>query len=371
MMRRLARRVALGSMVLAMLGAAPGAAPSTLEYRLYRQIETPIFTVTGFVLSHLPRVLSQSLASPAAASGDEQVVRRFAEGANRERLEPLAERALAAQVSAVLDAEGLGLGLNGVFPPVSFVFREPPLMLIVSPREQIALRAAVPLDAELSAAEMATVEARAEELGVSALVVRIGGLATYPAMLPPSGDIPWLLEAVAHEWVHNYFTLRPLGWRYALGLERDPAVITINETAADLIGREVARAALARFYGATPPAATQPATGSDPRAAYFRSRMRAIRAHVDTLLAAGRVAEAERYMETERQALVAEGFSLRRLNQAYFAFHGSYADGPAGRLDPVVSDVRRLREQSPSLRAFAEAVSGVASAAELRALVAR
>jgi hypothetical protein len=75
---------------------------------------------------------------------------------------------------------------------------------------------------------------------------------------------------------------------------------------------------------------------------------------VDELLAAGRVAEAEEYMETRRIFFWESGYPIRKLNQAYFAFYGSYADsptGPAGE-DPVGAAVRELRARSSSLADF-------------------
>ena len=60
-----------------------------------------------------------------------------------------------------------------------------------------------------------------------------------------------------------------------------------------------------------------------PQPSSFDLAMRRIRLRVDGLLAEERVLEAETYMEEERQKLVEEGHLLRRLNQAYFAFHGS------------------------------------------------
>jgi hypothetical protein len=74
------------------------------------------------------------------------------------------------------------------------------------------------------------------------------------------------------------------------------------------------------------------------------------------LLSQGRVSDAEAYMESERQALVAAGYNLRRLNQAYFAFHGSYATGPAS-VDPIGPWMRQLRAQSGSLKAFVDEVA--------------
>ena len=56
-------------------------------------------------------------------------------------------------------------------------------------------------------------------------------------------------------------------------------------------------------------------------------------------------------METERLKLVEKGYPLRKLNQAYFAFHGSYALSP-GSIDPTGPQIRQLRAASPSLKAF-------------------
>jgi hypothetical protein len=83
--------------------------------------------------------------------------------------------------------------------------------------------------------------------------------------------------------------------------------------------------------------------------------MRRIRQQVDRLLAEGQVTQAEAYMEAERLKLVAQGYNLRKLNQAYFAFHGSYALSP-GSVDPIGLQIRQLRASSPSLKIFLDRV---------------
>ena len=98
--------------------------------------------------------------------------------------------------------------------------------------------------------------------------------------------------------------------------------------------------------------------------------MHATRVAVDDLLATGFVDEAEAFMEARRQTFLENGYRLRVLNQAYFAFHGSYATGPAA-TDPIGPKLERLRALSPNLSAFMHLVSGLTSAAELDQVLAR
>jgi hypothetical protein len=72
-------------------------------------------------------------------------------------------------------------------------------------------------------------------------------------------------------------------------------------------------------------------------------------------------------MEARRQVFWENGYLLRKLNQAYFAFHGAYADQPGGAAgeDPVGPAVRALREQSASLADFINTIAWMTSFEEL------
>ena len=76
------------------------------------------------------------------------------------------------------------------------------------------------------------------------LVEEVGGIGTYPTMVQETDDLNWLAEVIAHEWIHNYLTLRPLGINY----DTTPELRTMNETSASLAGKEIANAVIARFY---------------------------------------------------------------------------------------------------------------------------
>jgi hypothetical protein len=98
--------------------------------------------------------------------------------------------------------------------------------------------------------------------------------------------------------------------------------------------------------------------------------MRETRIRVDELLAQGKIEEAEAYMEEQRQEFVAQGYNIRKLNQAYFAFHGAYADQPgAAGADPIGPAVQELRARSPDLYTFVSRIAGVTTLAELQALL--
>jgi hypothetical protein len=66
------------------------------------------------------------------------------------------------------------------------------------------------------------------------------------------------------------------------------------------------------------------------------------------------------------------GYVIRKLNQAYFAFYGSYADspiGPAGE-DPVGAAVRELRSRSATLIEFVNRMAWLTSFEDLQKVLA-
>ena len=56
-------------------------------------------------------------------------------------------------------------------------------------------------------------------------------------------------------------------------------------------------------------------------------------------------------MEGRRRYFVAQGYSLRVLNQAYFAFNGNYGMSAASS-NPIGPLLRQLRDESDSLAQF-------------------
>jgi len=328
------------------------------------------------------------ITDPAAASAQQRqelAQLRAKQSDQQTTVEAIVEE----QISTVLAEQGFAIG-GQVIPPVQFRLSPLPQMLITSPRDEIYQKDAFPLVAGLTTDRAEELEAQVERRfgDVSALVEPIGGLGIYPAMMLETTSLEWMLHAAAHEWSHNWLELRPLGMNY----EESPETRTMNETTAVLVEKEIGTLALSRSYPelAPPPVPTPtpgprptpaPTPTRDPNAFDFRAEMRLTRVEVDRLLAEARAAEksgdkaaadariqaAEDYMRERRKVFVDHGYLIRKLNQAYFAFHGAYADEPgAAGEDPVGPAVKRLRDRSPSLLAFLETIAPMTSFDELK-----
>lgn len=302
-------------------------------------------------------------------------VRKILEEQYRQRalLGPLAESILQDQIATVVADLNLAVG-GQALPPVLYHSTPLPTALIVSPRDTIRQDANISLEPEISADERDALEGKIDSaLNLSSLIVDIGGVGVYPTMVAQTTNLNWLTEVVAHEWVHNFLTLRPLGLSYMT----TPQLRTMNETAASIAGTEIGRAVIERYYPelVPPPPPPPPPPGSEeptePPAFDFREEMRLTRVTVDRLLAEGKIDEAENYMEERRVFFWEYGYHIRKLNQAYFAFYGAYADQPGGAAgeDPVGAAVRQLRAESPSLSAFLKRIAWMTSFEQLQRAV--
>ena len=300
----------------------------------------------------------------------------------RADIENEVEDILEGRVTAVLADQGLVINppllsdLDLVFPPVDFKLDSPPAVLVISPRDRIELDREYLLTPGLDLDTVTRIEREAEAApvdggkGVSALVVPTGGVATYPSVVPELASYESLIELVMHEWLHQYLVFFPLGRSYFASNE----LRTLNETVANLGGREMARLFIER-YGSPLPVLSE-VEGPAPSPAATRSsnldffaEMRALRQRVEELLAAGRIEEAEALMNRKRDEFEAQGIYIRRLNQAYFAFHGSYADTPAS-VDPIGPKLQTLLEQAGSPGEFVRLAAQLTSRADLDRLLA-
>lgn len=326
--------------------------------------------------NQLENELARVISDPDQDSRQEreQAVRQELEqvGARRQELAPFVEQVLQHQLNAALIELDMSLG-GQLIPPVLFRSEPNSYALIVSPRDEIRQKANIMLVRGLTLDEITRLESSIEESqDLSALVVGIGGVGLYPSMIIESGNLDWLIHVTGHEWTHNYLTLRPLGMFYGTS----PELTTINETVADLSADEIQRETFQLFYPEYLPReapeqeelSPEPEPESlpepdppEPPPFDFRAEMHLTRLEVDRLLAAGEIEEAESYMEQRRIFFWENGYQIRRLNQAYFAFHGSYAAEPGGAASQegvdLGAELRALKSAAPTYRDFMRQVA--------------
>lgn len=310
---------------------------------------------------------ASSAASPDTAGLQARLERLSSESAGlRDGVEEYLESVLSEQVAAQ-DLDTFGWM---IWPPVDFRLDQSPSLLVTSPRDRIErtqshlIRPDIPPEAADSIEETIL-----EREDVSAIIVRTGGLGSYPATVTPRSDPLRLLEVVGHEWIHNYLVFRPLG----INFFTSPEMLTLNETVADMAGRELGRLAYAALTGEEVEILVPPRdlefNGQRAEDEFdFQRFMRQTRLRTDELLAEGKIEEAERYMEERRIELQDHRIYIRKINQAYFAFTGSYGESGAS-VSPVASQLWDLRMRSGSVGEFVKTVAGVSSPEEFNKLI--
>ncbi len=356
-------RVLVLCLLAVLAGLAVDRDPDLLERRIGQLAGPWAWSTIDWESRNLPPALA-GIVARAVMPPPREAMRATIRDYLRGELPPEPQKRLPPAFALVIEEELRRRGVASLgdlaFPPVAVAATGSPRVLVVSPRSEIRLASWVLLPGELDAGLAEALERSVERLNLSALVVRTGGIATYPTIAPLDSDPQFTLQTVAHEWTHTALFFTPLGLSYGTS----PEARAINETTADVVGAEVATA-IATDLGVPPPPPT-PDSGSGE----VLTDLRAIRLVVDQMLAAGDVSGAEAYMEEQRRALEARGFRIRRLNQAYFAFHGNYAEGPAPSTE-VLDSLHALRSQSGSLGEFIGRVGRITSLAELRQALAR
>jgi hypothetical protein len=292
-------------------------------------------------------------------------------------LRTITEQAIALQISETLALQGIynPLGISWfklMFPPVNFKLEKPLYVLVVSPRDRIERMDEITIKQGISLAQMEELESSVDSLNVSSLVIEIGGLgATYPSFVVDNADLRFTIDTACEEWLHQYLAFKPLGFSYVLhllGFSMNLAIPTINETVAGIAGRDLGQMVYDHYYSQYFGSSDNTTPDSKDTVFDFNKTMRETRRMVDSLLASGQVEAAKEYMKGQQAYLASNGYYIRKLNQAYFAFYGSYADSPTS-IDPIGDEVRALKAHSLSLEDFLNAASRIKSRDELAKLV--
>ncbi|MEE8517522.1 MAG: hypothetical protein V3S98_00175 [Dehalococcoidia bacterium] len=315
----------------------------------------------------LDRTVARADADPGEAQTRVLAIER-----ERASLAGIVEEALESTLSGVLDDQGIIGGVWALkWPPVDFAFEADWLVLVRSPRERIERLSDVLLEPDVSVLDRIALEDEVESANPlhSALVVRVGGVATYPAKVTLEASLHGTLRLASHEWLHHWLIFRPLGRRVLSGGE----LSSINETVADIFAEEIGDLALTRLTGEVfPRPPWEPPTlrhvEEPPDDVFdFTREMRGTRLRLEELLDEGQVEAAEAFLEERRLQFVANGFNIHKLNTAWFAYNGTYA-GRAESISPIEGQLRAIRADAGSLSEFLDRVSGIDREGELKRL---
>ena len=252
------------------------------------------------------------------------------------------------------------------FPPLNFKLEKPPNLLVISPRDRIEGIRWITLQPSISLEEIKDIETEVDKLGVSSLVVELGGLgATYPSFVTDEASLRFIIDTATEEWLHQYLVFKPLGFLYLLdsiGVSRNYEIVIMNETLTSMVSKEIGTLVIENYYPQFEKGDNQTQiAGSQFN---FNREMRDIRRAVDKYLAQGEIEQAEEFMEQKRQYLASKGYYIRKLNQAYFAFYGTYADSPTS-ISPIGLELKKLKSQSTSLKDFLDKVAAMTSRQDL------
>ncbi len=250
-----------------------------------------------------------------------------------------------------------GIDTKGfVFPPVSIKIFDPPLLLVTSPRNLISREKEILLDSSMKNSRKNIIEQKIlDEENLSAVILEIGGLASYPSMIKPNTNFERLFELTAHEWLHQYLIFYPLG----RSIFKNNEMNEINETLANIFGKEISKKICANelyeIYCENSELTTTTNKNFD-----YDFFMKETRKTVDLLLKNNNISKAEKYMEERRKNLENEGILIRKINQAWFAFHGTYTDSPTS-VSPVFSILKKIQEDTENMKEFIDILKNIDS----------
>ena len=132
---------------------------------------------------------------------------------------------------------------------------------------------------------------------------------------------------------------------------------TLNETAADIAGNEIGQQAFELIRGQSDKYFSNYNDHIRPQT-HLRTILRETRNKVDLMLEDSQIDEAEKYMREQRWKLRLGGYNIRKLNQAYFAFRGKYADGPAS-ISPIGEELKEYRSYFSNTGAFVRSIGRI------------
>lgn len=337
----------------------------------HQQFSLPSWTIGALIEKNSPKYGTPQLSDTEVLTSYFNLIKQSANTQQGQtdssvEIQPLriaTEDIVAKKIATYFKKNAVGEYTFGdIFPPLLFKFEDPPYVLVISPRNRIEIQMTQLLKQDMNLLEIQHLEKIGADQNLSVFVTRVGGIATFPSFIAPPTTLHQAITLVIHEWVHHYLFFQPLGQNYW----SSPEMTTLNESAADLISHEIARLIEPKT---SVTGTIKPTTQVNYNQINVARILRQTRLKTERLLAESRIEEAESYMEKQRHFLNANGVTIRKLNQAFFAFNGSYAMGPEA-TSPIGQQLLIIRNKSNSITEFLETIRQVDSIKQFNQLTA-
>lgn len=261
------------------------------------------------------------------------------------------EEFIESTLSSVISEQNINLIGMMQFPPVDIRLIELPKLLVISPRNEILHLDDVLINSDINFNDILYIEESIyNQHNLSSIVLNIGGIATYPSSIPKNKNIKDVFIISAHEWIHHYLFFTNLGQNMFKSTE----MRILNETLASRVSEELfihIVKYLNQEYQLNLEDDFDKIKAGNVNKFDFSEEMVKTRINTELLLKENKIIEAENYMERQRLIFVENGYNIRKLNQAYFAFYSSYADSSASNTS-IGNELDEFRNYFTNLESF-------------------
>ena len=276
------------------------------------------------------------------------------------------EEFIESTLSTVISNQNIDLIFGMQFPPVDIRLIDLPKLLVISPRNKIERIDDILIKPEIKFNDVSYIEKKIlYEENLAAIVLDIGGIATYPSSIPNSRNLKEVFIISGHEWIHHYLFFTKLGQN----MFNSEEMRILNETLASRVAEEL-WIYIDQYISENYDLHLNDENYDDFNQNHdnlfnFKYEMNKTRIETELLLKDNKIIEAEKFMERRRQIFVENGYNIRKLNQAYFAFYSSYADSSASNTS-IGDELDEFRKYYNSLESFILAIRSVSDYEEFK-----
>lgn len=276
------------------------------------------------------------------------------------------EEFIESTLSTVISNQNIDLILGMQFPPIDIRLIDLPKLLVISPRNKIQRIDDILIKTEIRFNDVSYIEEKIlYEENLSAIVLDIGGIATYPSSIPNTKNLKEVFIISGHEWMHHYLFFTKLGQN----MFNSEEMRILNETLASRVAEELwiyIDQYISENYDLDLYSDNYDYINLNHDNLFnFKYEMNKTRVETELLLKNNKIIEAEKFMEKRRQVFVENGYNIRKLNQAYFAFYSSYADSSASNTS-IGDELDEFRKYYNSLESFILAIRSVSNYQEFK-----